>query len=86
MSHRRFLPHDHEFRFEVHAFDGTQELRETPIPLSGYDVSNQTKDLHTIFGKTVTKEPTKKTYDHEMMVKRLTIIQSGHRMVYNRLS
>lgn len=60
MGHRRFLPLNHKFRHEAKAFDGTKELREAPTPISGYDVSEQTKDLHIVFGKLEEKKRAKK--------------------------
>lgn len=60
MGHRRYLPNNHRFRFDAHAFDGTQELRDAPVPITGFDVSEQTKDLKTIFGKLEIQKCSKK--------------------------
>ena len=34
MGHRRFLPADHEFRYDAASFDGTEEYRSAPIAYS----------------------------------------------------
>ncbi|WVZ63949.1 hypothetical protein U9M48_013539 [Paspalum notatum var. saurae] len=47
MCHRRFLDPDHKFRFQARLFDGTQELRESPIQLSGKEISQMTKDIRS---------------------------------------
>ncbi|KAL6654069.1 hypothetical protein ACP70R_007534 [Stipagrostis hirtigluma subsp. patula] len=51
MGHRRFLDADHKFRFEASLFDGTEDLREPPIPLSAAEISELTKKIETVFGK-----------------------------------
>ncbi|XP_050206738.1 uncharacterized protein LOC126656261 [Mercurialis annua] len=45
MGHRRWLPHDHSFRFMEHLFDGTQELGTAPVRATSGDVLNQLDDL-----------------------------------------
>jgi len=52
MGHRRFLDAGHKFRFQARSFDGTQELREPPVPLSEHEISELTKDMKTVYGKT----------------------------------
>lgn len=41
MGHHRWLPEDHVFRNQSEFFDGTEELRPTPIRASGSDVLKQ---------------------------------------------
>ena len=50
MGHRRFLHEKHPFRFDADKF-GDTEFRPAPIPLSGEEILDCTKDLNTIFGK-----------------------------------
>jgi len=52
MGHRGFLDAGHKFRFQARSFDGTQELREPPVPLSEHEISELTKDMKTVYGKT----------------------------------
>ncbi|KAL6533521.1 hypothetical protein OROMI_027633 [Orobanche minor] len=52
MGHRRFLPHDHKWRGNKRAFDGTREVRDKPIPLSGEDAVQQLSNVdQNKFGK-----------------------------------
>lgn len=46
MGHRRFLDPCHSFRYQGSSFDGTLEFRESPIPLSGHEISELTKDMN----------------------------------------
>jgi len=51
MRHRRFLAKNHPYRKLKAPFDNTIESDDMPEPFSGADVDDQTKDVHTIFGK-----------------------------------
>ncbi|WVZ71931.1 hypothetical protein U9M48_020459, partial [Paspalum notatum var. saurae] len=50
MRHRRFLHENHPFRFDFDKF-GSTELRPAPVPLSGEEILECTKDIVTVFGK-----------------------------------
>uniref|UniRef100_A0A803PU07 DUF4218 domain-containing protein n=1 Tax=Cannabis sativa TaxID=3483 RepID=A0A803PU07_CANSA len=50
MGHRRFLPEKHYYRKQKLAFNGEQELREAPIPMSGEDIY---KEIHLMENKFV---------------------------------
>jgi len=50
MGHRRFLHEGHPFRFDADKF-GSTEFRPAPIPLTGEEILDCTKDLCTVFGK-----------------------------------
>ncbi|XP_055961889.1 uncharacterized protein LOC130015557 [Mercurialis annua] len=52
MGHRRYLPRKHKWRNDKTSFDGTTELRSSPILLSGSDVLAQVNDLE---GMSLTK-------------------------------
>ncbi|XP_077237162.1 uncharacterized protein LOC143878814 [Tasmannia lanceolata] len=61
MGHRRFLPINHTFRSDKSGFDGTEEWRVAPIPLSGSQVLDQLQSINVTFGKkpdTSGKKPT----------------------------
>jgi hypothetical protein len=51
MDHRRFLNENHPFRFDADKFGGKTEFRPAPIPLTGQQILDHTKDLNTVFGK-----------------------------------
>lgn len=57
---RMFLPADHPFRKDKDSFDGTTEDREPPIQPSGHEISEMTKGIHTIYGKTQKQQKSKK--------------------------
>jgi hypothetical protein len=58
MCHRRFLDNDHILRSAKELFDGTEEHRSTPIPLSGEEILELTANMDTTFGKDpTTKKP-----------------------------
>ncbi|XP_044372010.1 uncharacterized protein [Triticum aestivum] len=60
MGHRRFLEPNHEFRFDAESFDGFEEHREPPVPLSSHDISVLTKDMKTTYGKLQQKSSRKR--------------------------
>lgn len=51
MGHRRYLERNHKFRRDKISFDGTQELRDAPVPLSGSMVLQQLQNIENKFGK-----------------------------------
>ena len=51
MRHHRFLNKEHKFRLNRHLFNGTNELRDAPEPLSGSDIWNQVEGVNVTFGK-----------------------------------
>jgi hypothetical protein len=61
MDHRRFLNENHPFRFDADKFGGKTEFRPAPIPLTGEQILDCTKDLNTVFGKDPSgKKPARK--------------------------
>ncbi|XP_019223799.1 PREDICTED: uncharacterized protein LOC109205544 [Nicotiana attenuata] len=68
MGHRRFLPHDHPLRKEKKSFDGKEEHRPAPTPLSGLEVFQELLEFNNVFGKGKKKRPRdnkeKKSKDH----------------------
>jgi hypothetical protein len=52
------------FRFQARSFDGTQELRERPIPLSGHEISGLTKGMKTVCAKTQKTKKSNKRKDN----------------------
>ncbi|XP_039805278.1 uncharacterized protein LOC120669560 isoform X2 [Panicum virgatum] len=66
MGHRRFLHEGHQFRFDADKF-GSTEFRPAPIPLTGEEILDCTKDLCTVFGKDPSrKKPASKNLWIEM--------------------
>ncbi|XP_020111543.1 uncharacterized protein LOC109726394 isoform X2 [Ananas comosus] len=51
MGHRRWLSETHKFRYQKHLFDGTEEFRSTPTPISGTDVLKQVEGINFRYGK-----------------------------------
>ncbi|XP_025795594.1 uncharacterized protein LOC112875826 isoform X2 [Panicum hallii] len=51
MGHRRFLHQEHPFRFDVDSFGGEIESRSAPVPLSGDEILEYTKNIKTVYGK-----------------------------------
>lgn len=51
MSHRRFLPIDHEFRQSKTTFDGTVETRTPPITPSGSTIKHQLERVNVTLRK-----------------------------------
>jgi len=45
MGHRRFLPADHEFRYDAKSFDGTEEHRSKPVPCSGINLLEKIESI-----------------------------------------
>jgi hypothetical protein len=58
------LDTDHRFRFQARSFDGTQELRERPILLSGHEIYGLTKGMKTVFAKTQKTKKSNKRKDN----------------------
>ncbi|XP_055800323.1 uncharacterized protein LOC129869708 [Solanum dulcamara] len=44
MGHRRFLPHDHKYRYNKKSFNGFEEHRPAPIPPSGLTLLRQIEE------------------------------------------
>ena len=59
MGHRKFLPGTHKLRTWKKAFNGKQELREAPNPLSGVQILEQQSRLVFKLGKPKSRTPTK---------------------------
>ena len=59
MGHRRWLEPNHSSREDTRSFDGHQDLRQAPIPLSGDDILNQLKGVDFLV-ENVDKGPLKK--------------------------
>nr|XP_018633273.1 uncharacterized protein LOC108948548 [Nicotiana tomentosiformis] len=57
MGHRAFLPHDHLFRKDKKSFNGKEEHKAMPIPLSGVDVLEKLREFNNVFGKGQKKRP-----------------------------
>jgi len=50
MCHRRWLDSKHKWRKYNKCFDGTQELRGTPTPLTGSNILDILGDRKNVFG------------------------------------
>ncbi|XP_009766293.2 uncharacterized protein [Nicotiana sylvestris] len=57
LRHRAFLPHDHPFRKDKKSFNGEEEHRAMPTPLSGVEVLEELREFNIIFGKGQKKRP-----------------------------
>nr|XP_016457723.1 PREDICTED: uncharacterized protein LOC107781523 isoform X1 [Nicotiana tabacum] len=57
LGHRAFLPHDHPFRKDKKSFNGEEEHRAMPTPLSGVEVLEELREFNNIFGKGQKKRP-----------------------------
>ncbi|XP_065857963.1 uncharacterized protein [Euphorbia lathyris] len=53
MGHRRWLEHDHHFRYEKDQFDGTVELQTAPLPPFGTEVLGQLSGVNFVYGKSI---------------------------------
>ncbi|MBK5591046.1 hypothetical protein JJ728_23120, partial [Salmonella enterica subsp. enterica serovar Typhi] len=51
LGHRRFLPETYPYRRMKRAFNGFQEFRKAPEPLSGAEGNARVKDINVEFGK-----------------------------------
>lgn len=51
MGHRRFLERNHKFRRDRISFDGNQEVRDAPLPLSSSQIVDQLQNVKNEFGK-----------------------------------
>ncbi|XP_038698007.1 uncharacterized protein LOC119995565 [Tripterygium wilfordii] len=51
MYHRRFLDHSSNYRNDAKSFDGTKELRDAPIVLSGSEILHQMRGIKFNLGK-----------------------------------
>ncbi|XP_075101708.1 uncharacterized protein LOC142177141 [Nicotiana tabacum] len=55
LDHQRFLPRDHPFRRDKNSFDGKEEHRPAPAPLSVEEVFEELLEFNNIFGKRTKK-------------------------------
>jgi hypothetical protein len=67
MGHRRFLDSNHPFRQKGELFDGQEETRGRPKPLTNQEVLNAVNNIHNDWGKKKRKRNTK---DVPMLKKR----------------
>lgn len=51
MGHRRWLRHNHPYRFQSDQFDGTVEHRDPPAPVSGSGVLKELECMTFTYGK-----------------------------------
>ncbi|XP_049387467.1 uncharacterized protein LOC125851762 [Solanum stenotomum] len=51
MGHRALLPPDHPFRRDKKSFDGKEDHRSAPTPLSGTEVLEELREFNNVFGK-----------------------------------
>ncbi|XP_019252797.1 PREDICTED: uncharacterized protein LOC109231602 [Nicotiana attenuata] len=51
MGHRAFFPHEHPFRRDKKSFDGKEDHRLAPTPLSGIEVLEELREFKNVFGK-----------------------------------
>ncbi|XP_060170525.1 uncharacterized protein LOC132601463 [Lycium barbarum] len=51
LGHHRFLPSDHQMRKDKKSFDGKEEHRPAPTPLSGIEVLEELHEFNNVFGK-----------------------------------
>ncbi|XP_060216343.1 uncharacterized protein LOC132643838 [Lycium barbarum] len=51
LGHRAFLPPDHPFRRDKKSFDGKEEHKAAPTPLSGIEVLEELREFNNVFGK-----------------------------------
>ncbi|XP_060210294.1 uncharacterized protein LOC132637179 [Lycium barbarum] len=51
MGHRRFLPRDHPLRKDKKSFNGQEEHRPAPNPLSSVDVFEELREFNNVYGK-----------------------------------
>lgn len=58
MGHRRFLSDDHPYRKDTGSFDGSEEYKKAPIPLTGDMVLEELVGFRRRFGKQVNDNPT----------------------------
>ncbi|XP_062021059.1 uncharacterized protein LOC133737546 [Rosa rugosa] len=63
MGHRRFLPISHRFRSQKRPFNGKQEHRPHPIPMTGLECLFQLSTLQFKFGKATAKPPRRRKGD-----------------------
>ncbi|XP_019261555.1 PREDICTED: uncharacterized protein LOC109239441 [Nicotiana attenuata] len=57
LGHRRFLPLDHPSRKDKKSFDGNEEHRQAPTPLSGVEMFEELREFNNVFGKGKKKRP-----------------------------
>ena len=50
-GHRRFLHESHPYRKKKKSFDGQQEFRPAPTPLSGSEILERVKEIQCQWGK-----------------------------------
>ncbi|XP_049391622.1 uncharacterized protein LOC125856085 [Solanum stenotomum] len=59
MGHRAFLPHDHPYRRDKKSFNGKEEHKVAPTPLSGVQVLEELREFNNVFGKSQKKRKRK---------------------------
>ncbi|XP_059292523.1 uncharacterized protein LOC132045979 [Lycium ferocissimum] len=51
LGHQTFLPPDHPFRRDKKSFNGKEEHKAAPTPLSGIEVLEELREFNNVFGK-----------------------------------
>ncbi|XP_049368613.1 uncharacterized protein LOC125833495 [Solanum verrucosum] len=51
LGHRAFFPHDHPYRRDKKSFNGKEEHKVAPTPLSGVQVLEELREFNNVFGK-----------------------------------
>ncbi|WMV30216.1 hypothetical protein MTR67_023601 [Solanum verrucosum] len=51
LGHRAFLPSDHPFRRDKKSFNGKEEHKVAPTPLSGVQILEELREFNNVFGK-----------------------------------
>lgn len=67
MGHRRFLEKNHKFRHDMLSFNGNQEFRDSPIPLSGFKIVEQLQNVENVFGKNRNSDKRKRKRGKEII-------------------
>ncbi|XP_010327667.1 uncharacterized protein [Solanum lycopersicum] len=58
-GHRTFLPPDHPFRRDKRSFNGKEEHKVAPTPLSGAQILEELREFNNVFGKNKKKRKRK---------------------------
>ena len=74
MGHRAFLPPDYPFQRDKKSFDGKEDQRSAPTPLSGTEVLEDVRGINNVFGK----GQNKKCQDNEGTWKKRSIFLNFH--------
>lgn len=56
MGHRAFLSTDHPFRREKKSFDGKEDHKTAPTPLTGVEVLEELREFNNVFGRAKRKD------------------------------